>query len=153
MQKVQIESFNIIGISVRTTNQNRQAYQDIAALWARFMGEQIAERIPNKIDQSIYCLYTNFESDHTGEYDTVLGCKVSSLFGVPEGMVGINIDNGPFAAITAKGDLTKGLLYETWSNIWDMDLDRSFITDFEVYGEKAMNPQDAEVDVFVALHA
>ena len=51
----------------------------------------------------------------------------------------------------SKGDLTKGAVYETWSKIWNADLDRTFTADFEVYGEKAQNPTDAEVEIFVAI--
>ncbi len=32
-----------------------------------------------------------------------------------------------------------------------MDMDRAFTADFEVYGEKAQNPSDAEVDIFIAV--
>jgi len=32
-----------------------------------------------------------------------------------------------------------------------MDLGRIFTADFEVYGEKAQNPSDAEVDIFIAV--
>ena len=37
----------IIGISVRTTNQNEQAMQDIGNLWQRFFSEQLLAKIPN----------------------------------------------------------------------------------------------------------
>jgi predicted transcriptional regulator YdeE len=32
-----------------------------------------------------------------------------------------------------------------------MDLDRSYTADFEIYGEKAQNPENAEVDIFIAV--
>ena len=35
--------------------------------------------------------------------------------------------------------------------IWNSDLDRSFTSDFEIYGEKAQNPETAEVDIFIAI--
>lgn len=39
---MKIRPFNIIGISVRTTNENDQAAKDIPALWKRFISEGIA---------------------------------------------------------------------------------------------------------------
>lgn len=36
-----IRKFNVIGISVRTTNENGQAGQDIPALWNKFVTEGI----------------------------------------------------------------------------------------------------------------
>nr|WP_313819639.1 effector binding domain-containing protein [uncultured Allomuricauda sp.] len=41
MQTVKIEPFNIIGISIRTTNENEQASKEIAELWDKFMSESI----------------------------------------------------------------------------------------------------------------
>ena len=76
MQEIKIEAFDIIGISIRTTNENMQAAQDIGALWGRFKGEDIFSQIPGKLEDDIYCIYTNYEGDHTKPYDVVLGCKV-----------------------------------------------------------------------------
>ena len=44
-----IEDFNIIGISMVTTNKNGQSIKDIGTLWQRFEKEQIAVKIPNII--------------------------------------------------------------------------------------------------------
>ncbi len=151
MKNVQLEAFNIIGISVRTTNENNQAGADIGALWGRFMSEGILAKIPNKIDDAIYSIYTEYEGDYTQPYTTVLGCRVENLEDVPEGMMSMSFDGGNYGKITANGDLTKGLIYGEWTKIWEMDLKRAYTADFEVYGEKAQNPVDAEVDIFIAL--
>lgn len=151
MQKVTIESFKVIGIAVRTTNENGQAAQDIGQLWQKFMSEGIAEKIPNKIDANVFSIYTNYEGDHTQPYDTILGCKVSSLEAIPEGMVAQAFDGGNYLKFISKGDLTKGVVFGTWSEIWKQDLDRVYTADFEIYGEKAQNPSNAEVDIFIAV--
>ena len=151
MKNVQLEAFNIIGISVRTTNENNQAGIDIGALWGRFMAEGVSAKIPNKIDESVYSIYTEYEGDYTQPYTTVLGCRVESLDDVPEGLEGFTFEGGNYGSLTAKGDLTKGLVYGEWVKIWGMDLKRAYTADFEVYGEKAQNPTDAEVDIFIAL--
>ena len=44
-----LEQFYLIGISVRTSNENGQAMTDIPALWNKFMSENWIEKIPNKI--------------------------------------------------------------------------------------------------------
>jgi len=33
--------------------------------------------------------------------------------------------------------------------IWQSDIDRKYIADFDVYGEKALDSQNAEVDIYV----
>ena len=151
MQKVKIEAFKVIGIAVRTTNKNGQAGQDIGQLWEKFMSDGIADKIPNKLDSNIFSIYTNYQSDHTEPYDTILGCKVSSLSDVPEGMVAQDFEGGTYAKFVSKGDLTKGVVFGTWSKIWESDLDRIFTADFELYGQRAQNPTDAVVDVLVAI--
>ena len=151
MQTTKIEAFHIIGISVRTSNENGQAGQDIGQLWNKFMSEGVLQKIPNKISDEILSIYTNYESDHTEAYDTILGCKVSSLDIIPDGMISQSFEGGTFAQFLSKGDATKGAVYNSWVDIWNTDLDRLYTADFEVYGEKAQNPSDAEVDIFVAI--
>lgn len=153
MQHLTIAPFQVIGITVRTTNEHGQSAQDIGQLWNQFMTEGILAKIPNKIDSSILCIYTNYEGDHMQPYDTLLGCKVSSLETIPAGMIGKSFDGGPYVPFVSKGDLTKGVVYDTWLSIWEEELDRVYSADFEVYDEKAQNPADAEVDIFIAVSA
>lgn len=151
MQNVKIEPFKLIGISLRTTNENNQAAKEIAELWQRFMRDGIMDKIPNKVDNTIYSLYTDYESDHTKPYTTILGCKVANLDEIPEGMTGKSFAGGSYVKTVAKGDLMNGLIVDHWSEIFDMGLNRAFTVDFEAYGEKAQNPNDAEVDFYVAI--
>ena len=151
MQTVKIEPFKIIGISIRTTNENGQASQEIAELWQRFMSENVISKIPNKIDNAVYSLYTEYESDHTKPYTAILGCKVENLDNIPTGMVGKSFSGGTYTKTTAKGDLMHGLIVNHWSKIFEMDLDRAYDADFEIFGEKAQNPSDAEVDFYVGI--
>lgn len=151
MQTVKIEPFNIIGISIRTTNENGQASKEIAELWGKFMSESILEKIPNKVDNEIYSLYTDYESDHTKPYTAILGCKVENLDNIPSEMVGQSFSGGTYTKTTAKGDLMQGLVVNQWSKIFAMELDRTYDADFEIFGEKAQNPSDAEVDFYVGI--
>ena len=54
----------------------------------RFFKENISSKIPNKINGDILALYTDYEGDYTKPYSWILGCEVSSLEQVPEGLVG-----------------------------------------------------------------
>lgn len=145
-------SILIIGISVRTTNQNNQAKEDIGNLWGRFMAEEIHDKIPNMTGQSIYAIYTDYEGDHTQPYTTILGYPVSTLAEIPEGMVGHEIEPADYEKFTAKGNLKGEAVIKTWHEIWNSDLDRAFTSDYEVYDERAMDPSNGEADIFVALN-
>lgn len=145
-----LPAFHIIGISVRTTNQNAQAAEDIPALWNRFMGEQIGTKIPNRIDGEVLCMYTEYESDYTAPYATLLGCRVSSLDEIPEGMIGKSFPETTYSVITIQGNMYKDLVINAWHKIWDSGMDRTYMADFEVYGEKAGNPENAEIDIYIS---
>jgi len=86
MKSAKVESFKVIGISVRTSNGHSDVAKHIGDLWGRFMSKGIIEHIPNKLEESIYSLYTDYETDHTGAYTAVIGCKVSSFDEIPKGM-------------------------------------------------------------------
>lgn len=151
MDKKTVKTFKVIGISVRTTNENGQSAKDIGELWNKFMTEGILEKIPNKVDNTIYSIYTEYESDHTKPYTTILGCEVENINEIPNGMTVKKFNSGNYKKFVSKGDLTKGIVYDEWSKIWKMDLNRKYTADFEVYGEKAQNPTNAVVDIYVAI--
>jgi len=151
MENIRIKPFNLVGIAIRTTNENNQAAKEIAELWQRFIGENILDRIENKVDDTIYSIYTDYEGNHTKPYTVMLGCKVNNLNEVPEGLEVKSFEGGNYIKSSAKGDLTKGLIVNHWSRIWEMDLNRAYTADFEVFGKKAQNPADAEVDFYVAI--
>ena len=152
MEKVKLPSFTIIGIAVRTTNENGKSAKDISALWQQFMDENVLSKIPKKIDNTVYSLYTNYESDHMHPYTTIIGCKVDNIDAVPKGMVGQAFDGGNYLKMTISGNLAEDLVINQWLKIWEMiDLDRTYTVDFDVFGEKAQNPSDAEIDIFVGI--
>ena len=151
MQKVTIEPFHFIGIAVKTSNINGQAAKDIGELWGKFVGGNIAAQIPNKVDETVYCFYTDFEGDYTQPYTTVLGCKVKNLDQVPQNMYAQSSEGGNYLKTFVKGDIMQGVVGNKWVEIWGMDLQRTYTTDFEVYGEKARNPNDAEIDILIAV--
>lgn len=151
MEKVSISPFHIIGISVRTTNENGQSTKDIPALWEQFMQEQILEKIPNKLDNTVYCMYTDYEKDHTRPYTTLIGCRVSSLDEIPENMTGKTISAAPYHKYTVKGNLQQNIVYKAWLKIWNEDLKRSYTADFETYDPTKQTPENAEVEIFIAV--
>jgi predicted transcriptional regulator YdeE len=151
MDFIKNNTFHIVGISVRTTNQNFQAAKDIPALWGKFMGEEISQKIPDKADQNVYCIYTEYEGDHNLPYTTFLGHRVENLDTVPEGLKTMTFNKEKYKSFVAKGDLQNGAVVNKWMEIWETDLDRTYIADFEVYGAKAMNPADAEVDIYIGI--
>lgn len=146
-----VQKFNVIGISVRTTNENGQSGTDIPALWNQFISEGILSKIPNKVSEDIFCVYTDYEKDHTRPYTTILGCRVKNLDTIPDGMTGKTIESAVYEKFIANGNLNDGIVFNKWLEIWNSGLNRSFTADYEVYGAKAQNPAAAAVDIFIAI--
>jgi predicted transcriptional regulator YdeE len=151
MDTQKINTFSIIGIAVRTTNENGQSGKDIPALWQKFMAQGMLEKIPCKIDDTLYCIYTDYESDYTKPYTTILGCKVANADTIPDGMMAKTFAGGEYTRYTAKGNLMQGIVFNEWVKIWDSHITRAYTADFEVYGKKAQDPANAEVDIFIAI--
>ena len=121
-------------------------------LWGQFFTENIIEKIPNKISSYILCIYTDYESDYTGEYTTIIGVPVSTLAEVPSGLIGREFEAGNVLKFVAKGEMSSAVV-NTWIDIWhrDKELNRKYSYDFEVYGENSNNGDKSEVEIFVAV--
>ena len=149
--EIQLVAFKIIGISIRTTNENGQSMTDMGKLWNRFYADSILPTIPNRINDDIYSVYTDYQSDYTGQYTAIIGCKVNSLDNIPRGLTGKQIQGGKYLKYVAKGKMPDAVVGR-WKEIWnkDKELNRKYTADFEVYGLKSQNPDNAEVDIYIA---
>lgn len=149
-ENIILERFNIIGIAIRTSNLNGKALNDIAQLWNRFIQDGIAQQIPNKESEDVYCIYTDYESDYTGEYTTILGCKVTDTTNIPEGFVAKEIPKTNYRKYTSVGKIPD-CVGETWNHIWNSDIKRSYIADFDVYGKEAQSLENAKVTTYLSI--
>lgn len=147
---IDLEQFSVIGIAVKTTNQDGQAQNDIGGLWQRFFNDSISNQIPNKVSDDIYCIYTNYESDVNGAYTTILGCKVASLENIPEGFTGKTIPKATFQLYKSIGKLPDSVL-ATWGHIWQTPIERKYLADFDVYGPRSQDPNNAEVETYLSI--
>lgn len=145
----EMPELKIIGIECRTSNEPGKAEVDIPALWEEFYARDIASKIPHKISDDVYGLYCKYDGNHTKPYTLIIGCKVSALKDIPDGMVGHEVPASKFAVIPAHGEYPSALI-ESWQKIWNSDLKRTYTGDFELYGEGfSQNPP--KVDVYIAV--
>lgn len=137
-----------IGLELRTNNE--ECSLAIPAHKDRFFKENILSKIPNRINGDILALYTDYEGDYTKPYSWILGCEVSNLAQIPEGLVGKIIPESKYAVFTTQGEFPKGLI-AAWQNVWKSNLHRSYTSDFEVY-RSDFDPQlNPEVKVYIAV--
>ena len=151
-KNMELEAFNIIGITTETTNANGQSITDIGKLWQQFEQEQIATKIPNIVSNEVFSVFTDYESDYTGAYRVIIGFKVSDLEEIPEGMVGRSFKAGSYTRFMAKGKVPQSIA-QTWQSIWKEDekQKRRYTADYEVYGPKSQQGERSEVDIYIAV--
>ncbi|WP_316811202.1 GyrI-like domain-containing protein [Pedobacter heparinus] len=153
MENQIIPSFSVIGITVRTSNAAGHAEKDIPELWNKFHSSNIAAQLPGLVSHDVYSIYTAYDGDHAQPYTTLIGYRVENLDHIPEGLSGLLIEGGTYQKLTVKGNLLKGLVFDAWLEIWNADIPRAYTADFEVYGEQALNPENAEVDIYLSVTA
>lgn len=146
-----LDAFYIVGISIRTTNQNNQAQADIGLLWDRIFTENWAGKIPNRLSDEIYSTYLDYSSDYTAPYTYVLGYKVPNLENIPAGFEGYAIAPANYHVYTAKGKIPQ-CIHEVWMHVWHNEANRTYKADFDLFGAKAQDPENAEVDIYIGVN-
>ncbi|MGB0806855.1 MAG: GyrI-like domain-containing protein [Salibacteraceae bacterium] len=151
MKKTISKDMLIAGMEIRTSNDAGQAEVAIPQLWAEFMAANLASKLPDLTCNTMYALYTDYEGDHTKPYTMMLGFEVNSTHNIPEGLSVRTIPVATYEAFTAKGNLTKNAIFDTWMEIWKSDLKRTYKTDIEVYGDKAIDPTNGEAEIWIGV--
>lgn len=147
-----MESFKLIGLKLqgKTKNENGQSGQDCGKLWQRFEIEKVAEKIPNKVSDAVYAVYYDYESDENGRFSYFVGCKVGENTEKPGDLDEVIIPEQNYYKETAKGQMTD-CISDAWTRIWNSNLNRKFGFDFEVYDERSLNWNNAEIDIFLSI--
>jgi predicted transcriptional regulator YdeE len=137
MNPALIEGFTVVGIEARTENVREMAGTGIIAKqWGRFIGENLLAQIPNRSDGAILAVYSDYEGDKDGEYSFMIGARVKAALGIPAGMMARKVPAGHYAVFTSeRGPVEK----------------RAYSADFEIYDERARDPKNAQVDIYVAV--
>ena len=89
----------------------------------------------NRVNGKSVGLYCDYAQDMS--YTVLAGCQISSE-GVAEaeknGLTVKKIPAGRYAKFTVKGEVSK-VVGETWTEIWNTPLERTFTGDYEEYQE------------------
>ncbi len=140
-----IEAFDVAGISA-VISDREQAAEQINALWEQFFQRSVGQSVQNRVDDVIYAVYSDYEGDHTKPYRLTIGYKIKG--DAPAGLHSARVQGAHYAMMSAAGEQPKALM-ETWTAIWQSDLERCFETDFEVYGQRFF--EDGVHEVLVAV--
>lgn len=149
-KKITLEQLVVVGIAVRTNNADGKAMREIGELWQRFYTYNVMQKIPNRTSDKVYCIYTDYKSDFTGDYTTVIGCEVSSIEGISDDLIVKEIPKCDYLCISVEGKVPE-IVGETWNYIWKSDIKRKYVADFDVYDNSEGNPDRMKVTTYLSI--
>ncbi len=142
----QDRAVRIIGIELRT--DNHEAMRTIPPHWQRFTEEGVLARIPGKLSDEVYAVYTHFENagvNNEGVYSLIIGAPVSSAQAVPPGMSHAVLPASPRAVFPVpQGRFDQ--VVPAWQAVWQRDdLPKAYVADCERYRA------DGQIDILIGL--
>lgn len=161
MHKVitQLSEIKLIGITARTSNaaEMNADTAKIGITMQRFFADKLQDKILNrKTPKKVFSVYTNYESDTTGEYTYFLGEEVTSFENIDKEFSTLTIPVQTYAKFTSDPDQMPKVVIDMWQKIWHMDAamlggERAYIADFEIYDERSSDPHNAIVDIYIGI--
>ncbi|MFI4937059.1 MAG: GyrI-like domain-containing protein [Candidatus Berkiellales bacterium] len=157
--KITLPQIKLIGIQVRTNNKIEidPMTGKIFPIVKRFFQEKLFNNIPNRTKPgTTFCCYTDYESDHTGDYTYFIGEEVSALPEISESFKQLIIPTQTYSKFTTDPEPMPDVVRNAWFAIWEMipsDLGgkRRYVTDFEIYDERASDHQNIVMDLYIGI--
>ncbi|MEV0384136.1 effector binding domain-containing protein [Nonomuraea sp. NPDC050643] len=140
----------VVGFAVRTTNAEEvdPGRAKLPTLWQRTGAPGAFAHVPGRLDENLYAVLTDYESDHNGAYTQIVGIGVRTVPRLPEGMVAVRVPAARSLKLVARGPMPQALV-EAWQQVWKHTESggapsRAYTTDLEVH-----HPEGA--DLYVAV--
>jgi predicted transcriptional regulator YdeE len=152
-----VDAFDVIGIKCRTNNASEASGKGcIGQQWEHLMSKGLLGTISGRADNNIIAVYTDYASDKDGDYTYILGAKVKPGTTAPPGMVKTTVNAGRFAVFTSDKGSAQQVVPATWKRVWELPKsqpggDRLYQSDFELYDERAADPKNVEMDIFIRV--
>lgn len=148
-------AFDVIGIGIRTTNQAAVSEGTIGMLWQEFFAAAVYDAIPNKIDSDLVAVYYDFENGRSGEYNLLIGARVSSVDTIPAGMLAVHVPAEQRITFTSKIGSRSEIVFALWKDIWKFEdqgsLKRAYVADYELYDSRSQDPQRAQMEIHIGV--
>ncbi len=159
-EKIPLPALNLVGLTTRTNNQNEMnpdSSKMIATITA-YREQQVADKIVHRVCPGVtYACYTDYESNEKGDYTYFIGEVVDSLDNQNlSQLTAIRIPAGIYQKFTTPPGKMPAVVVTAWQKIWTMTDDdlggkRIYSTDFEVYDQRAADPDNSIVDIYISI--
>jgi predicted transcriptional regulator YdeE len=161
MQKTTVScpDMKLVGITVRTNNEIEKSVLEgkIFPCIQKFFHQAYPEKIDHRTKMgTTLCVYTDYESDYTGDYTYFIGEEVSSFEEQPEEMVQLTLPAQTYTKFTNGPAPMPEVVRGPWFKIWQMSPEelggeRAYKADFEVYDERATDHDNIVLDIYIGI--
>lgn len=157
---VELPEIKMLGLLSRTSlaKENRPETAVIPVLLDRYFAENIAASIPHQKNAGrMIAAYTHYESDEYGEYDYFIGEEIAELSPpLPEHLTCIVVPKGKYVKFTTNPGKMPEVVIHAWQEIWKMSEEdlggkRKYRVDFETYDERASDPNNTVLDIYLGI--
>jgi predicted transcriptional regulator YdeE len=146
MQLKNFQSTNVLGLFVRTSNQDEMmsSKAKIGDLWAQFYSEHGSKLIEKS---NVYGVYTDYESDFSGRFSVY---AAADTFEHSDKLTALTLVAGKYLVFSAQGEIP-GSVIGLWRHIWEYfsngetDYERAYTTDFEHFKSAT------SVDIYISI--
>ena len=137
---VELKEKTIVGFAARTSNEDPQMGAIIGDLWKQLYTPEKTEKIQNRVNAYAIGLYSDYDKEG---YQVTAGFEVSDAEN-GNGFAVKTIPAGRYAKFSVHGDMIEAVA-NSWNEIWETPLDRTFTGDFEEY----LSQED--IDIYIAI--
>ncbi|MGB0932359.1 MAG: GyrI-like domain-containing protein, partial [Chitinophagales bacterium] len=120
-----------VGIAAAMNVNDLDLETHTAELWNSFYENDISQVISNIVDERVYFIYSNTGKD--GNFKATIAYRTKDIVDVYKGLEGIQIPPTRFAVFEQKGNDSESFIAETWTNIYESDLETSNGFNLEIY--------------------
>jgi predicted transcriptional regulator YdeE len=157
--KLQLPEIKLVGIKARTNNAAEMNSNTaiIGEMVNKYDNTQIADKINNRKQPGVtYCIYTEYDSDFNGDYTYFIGEEVDNFNQIPQGLSQLIIPFQSYIKFTTDSGSMPLVCINAWKEIWQMDSstltgERAFIADFEIYDQRAKDPLNTILDIYIGV--
>ncbi len=159
-EKIELQELALVGLTARTNNKNEMNPETskIASLAGTYWGNQLANDIKHRTQPGItYSVYTEYESDENGEYTYFIGEAVESVDDQNLSQFRtLVIPKSSYQKFTTQPGKMPDIVIASWQSIWKMSEGdfggkRKYIADFEVYDQRAADPSNTVIDIYIGI--
>lgn len=150
-------AITLTGVHVRTTNAEEAGPNRLLPqLWETYFQSQITSRIPTINSHLIYAHYTDYESDVTGAYTTLIGHEVAGDNSQDEDKFQtVQVPSSKYLVFTTEKGPVYEVVAQAWGKIWayfkESEEVRAYTGDYELYDARNSDPAQTQIQIFIAI--